>query len=385
VGAGGADVTQPHERILLTEGDSPAALATVRALRAAGYEPWVASAGGDTYAARSRATVGTVPVPVGPSGGRVFADAVVAAAVERSFAAVLPMSEAALLVLADVRDDVPADLAVGAPAPEIVDLATSKLDVGRLAGEAALEFPRRALDEAGGLPDGLAFPVVAKPLRSVVRRGARLEEIPVRYVRDAGELAAFAEAARDRVLVEEFLHGDLYAVCGVAWNGKSVCACHQVSSRIWPPYVGGTAYATTVPVDRLVQSRTERLLERIRWSGVFQAQFIRNERGSYLIDFNPRVYGSMALAIGAGANLPGIWTDLLLGRAPRVGACTAHVVYRSEKNDLRALPRAFFVGGPRSVGRPVSGRTVHQIFDRRDPFPVLTIVRRTLAKALKSV
>jgi predicted ATP-grasp superfamily ATP-dependent carboligase len=62
-----------------------------------------------------------------------------------------------------------------------------------------------------------------------------------------------------------------------------------------------------------------RLLKEIGWSGVFHVQFVRDQRDKhYLIDLNLRIYGSLALAVGAGLNLPGIWVDLLLCRRPDV-------------------------------------------------------------------
>jgi hypothetical protein len=92
-----------------------------------------------------------------------------------------------------------------------------------------------------------------------------------------------------------------------------------------------------------------------------------------VIDLNPRIYGSTALAIKAGHNLPAIWTDLLLGRDPRPGPYRAGVRYRVEEDDIRAI----------LVTRDWRGLiprrdTVHGVFDRADPLPSLESLRKLL-------
>jgi hypothetical protein len=101
---------------------------------------------------------------------------------------------------------------------------------------------------------------------------------------------------------------------------------------------------------------------------------IRCTHGDYVVDLNPRPYGSLALAIGAGLNLPAIWTDLLLGRRPVVGTARVGVRYRAESHDYKALVSAVIAGriaDALRIARP-RRRTVHAIFSFREPAPVLT-------------
>ena len=56
------------------------------------------------------------------------------------------------------------------------------------------------------------------------------------------------------------------------------------------------------------------------------------------IDFNPRLFGWMALAVGAGANLPAIWCDHLLGRTGvATGDARIGVHFRREDSELRRV------------------------------------------------
>src|SRR5437588_11823474 len=133
----------------------------------------------------------------------------------------------------------------------------------------------------------------------------------------------------DSLIVQPFLDGDLSASCGVFWEGELLCVEHQVARRIWPPDCGVSSYAETVPADPGLEEKIAALLRAIGWNGIFELQYIRRPEADYVIDLNTRFYGSLALAVRSGLNLPAIWLDLLLGRTPRIGSYRIGVRYRS--------------------------------------------------------
>jgi len=219
-----------------------------------------------------------------------------------------------------------------------------------------------------------------KPPATVVPHSGALRSVSVVLVGDAEELRAELErvAPGQARLVQPFIAGSLYAVCGVAWKGQAVCTFHQRSPRVWPPLVGGSSYAVAVRRDVELDRAVRELMHALRWDGIFCVQFLRDEAGSRLIDVNPRVYGSLALAIAAGYNLPAIWADLLLGRQPVIGPLREAVRFRAEEDDLRAIlwelrtrgrPRAMFGLVPRPG-------TIHPVWSWRDPRPVLTTLHK---------
>ena len=71
--------TENGMRVLVTGGDHTGSLAAVRALRAAGHEPWVGAVSGGGYAARSRAAAGVVALPYSGSEPAAFRDQLVGA------------------------------------------------------------------------------------------------------------------------------------------------------------------------------------------------------------------------------------------------------------------------------------------------------------------
>jgi predicted ATP-grasp superfamily ATP-dependent carboligase len=139
--------------------------------------------------------------------------------------------------------------------------------------------------------------------------------------------------------------------------------------------IGGSAYAETIPPDDELERGVGRFLQLVDWSGLFQVQFIQDERGEhYLIDFNPRVYGSLALAVAAGLNLLDIWVARLLGRPHHVDGYRIGTRFRNEEKDVRALAQMLVDGerlGALQGCMPRRG-TTHAIFSVHDPMPLLT-------------
>jgi predicted ATP-grasp superfamily ATP-dependent carboligase len=362
-------------------------LAAVRALRAAGYAPWLAVDQPGTYAGRSRATVGTVVVPDPAIDSEGFVREFTAAATRLSVAAVLPAEETHLHALAGREADF-SGIAFGVPSLESVEQATNKGLLPELAAAAKLRTPPTTIVRGDSKTVGAyGFPAVVKPLRTwIPRPNGTISYHPVRYVTTEQTAEEAIEDLPGREgLVQPYISGTNVSISGVSWEGELVCALHHISERIWPVTSGVTAFAKTIPPNPKLEQGVGNLLRAIRWSGPFEVEFRRSPRGEhYLIDLNPRIYGSLALAVAAGLNLPGIWVDLLLGRQPSVGGYRVGTRFRQEENDARALAGMLVNGEFRRVlqGLMPQRGTTHAIFSLRDPMPLLTSATK-LAKRHK--
>jgi predicted ATP-grasp superfamily ATP-dependent carboligase len=386
MGVRSATPSDPPRRLLVSGDDFHASLALVRALRAGGYLPFLADSVGGTYAGRSRAVAAVVCVPHAHDTPAAFVEALARAALDLEVDAILPGTEASLIALAQRREALPCEL--GAPARQIVDLATNKARVLELAAASGLDTPPSIVatpPELAARAEQVSYPAILKPLRTRLELGnSRLAYYKACRVNAAGELRAALEGLPETAwVVQPYLDGRLSALAGVAWEGRLVAAVHQVSHRIWPPDVGYSSYAETVGADLDLESRIASLLEQIGWSGLFQAQFLGGADGRrLLIDFNPRAYGSLALALRAGANLPALWAGLVLGTPPPPMRYRPGVRYRLEHNDIRAVARTLRDGDVLGalaalLPRP---RTAHAIFSLRDPGPLLTTAEKVLER-----
>ncbi|MDN5858538.1 MAG: ATP-grasp domain-containing protein [Pseudonocardia sp.] len=377
-------------RVLVSGGEYTGGLAAVRALRAAGYAPWVADPVDGSYGALSRAAAGSVRVTDPRTDALSFAGELAKAASRLGAAAVLPGTEPALLALGEHRDLFPSEVAVGAPDPELTIAATDKQRLAARAVAAGFAVPPTELVTLHDLHSGSVdppYPVVVKPVRSELVGSSGLQRFEVVSAHDRGELvAALAELPDHAGLVQPYLTGPIRTVNGVAWNGEVVAAVHKLAERTWPLDCGVVCYARTVPVDPDVDRCARALIADIGWSGLFNLQMISSGGRHHVIDLNPRIYHSLALAVAAGANLPAIWTALLLGRQPPLGEIRAGVRFRSEE-DAMALWGTFRSGRRGAALRGLVPRpgTAHAVMSLRDPAPMLNILRRARRVARRAV
>ena len=151
---------------------------------------------------------------------------------------------------------------------------------------------------------------------------------------DGPEDLARLGGRRAPIFVEEWITGEQTAVAGVIWGGRLRAVVHQRYLRTWPPECGVSCFAATIPHDPELEARIVRLLD--GHDGLFQCQFIDGR----LHDVNPRAYGSVALAVHAGVNLPAIVAGLTDGQ--EVGLhepvrARPDVHYRWLEGDVRHL------------------------------------------------
>lgn len=360
--------------VLLTE-DLPSygVLAAARALRAAGFRVAVAATDSGGYCSRSSAVDTNVTVPSPTLDAAGFVDVLAGTTRNLDAVALLPGTETALQVLAAARDSFAPELGLGTCEVDVVRRATDKTLLPALASAAGTtvpltrEVPRR--DVAAALQE-VGAPAVVKPLDRAALPAAAGFARRIDSAADAANLSL----PEGKWLVQPYLEGVLYAVGGVAWGGDIVCTVHQVAHRISPPDCGGTAYGETVPPDVRLDETARRLVAEIGWSGIFQVQFIRTAAADYLIDFNPRIYGTLALPVAAGLNLPAIWVERLLGGAAAFDGYAAGVRFRSEEKEGLAALAALRRRDWRTVASVLTPRrrTTHAAFAAADPLPVLT-------------
>lgn len=365
-------------RVLITEGDNVGVIAMVRGLARAGYDPWVAAAHRSAPALRSRSTAGTAIVPNPGSSASAFAQAIEQLADALDPVAVLPGGEKGMLALAELPDCAPIRQRLALCDRDSVHRATDKLILGELAGEAGLEVPESVVVTFDDVARGrvpLSLPALIKPHRTEVPSNGGFRSCGVRVVNTREQLVAALRSIPDgRGLLQRFHDGRLSAIGGVFWGGQIVAAVYQEAVRTWPVRCGQMSFAIALPRDEELERRIIPLLSALDWSGLFQIQFIETEQGRLLIDLNPRVYGSLSLALGAGQNLPAIWVGCLQGEASERSEYEPRVSFRNELLDAFALvasARGTKLG--KLARAAASGASTYAFFESGDPMPLLAL------------
>lgn len=376
-------------RVLVTGGDRAASLAAVRALRAAGYEPWAGVPSRRAYAARSRAAAGAVVLPDSGVAPAAFLNRLRDEVERLQARVVIPGNEQDLIAIASSPERL-VSAAAAIPPIDVVLRIIDKSVVYRLAEGLGFQIPRTYVLDDDRVLDGVEFPLIVKPARSArVAESGALIRTEAQLVTSRHHLERLADKLGSGPwLAQSHINGQLGAIGGVAHDGRVVAAVHQRSHRVWPPGAGVSSFAETVPADRKLEAKVAGLIDSLSWSGIFQAQFIHGDSGPHLIDVNPRLYGSLALATAAGVNLPAIWASLVSGSAVEPPMYRIGVRYRSEELDLRALAHVALRGQllTAAAGMLPHRHTTHSVISLADPAPGLTslgklarYVRRALA------
>jgi predicted ATP-grasp superfamily ATP-dependent carboligase len=367
--------------LVVEQGTSRGALAAVRALSAAGWHVGVGTPAGRGLASASRyCGARHVVRPAHEDLAQFLSDT--ADAVRRGgYDVVFGAGEAELLALSAHREAVPAVV----PHPErgAVRRALSKSELADAATRAGLAVPR-VLDPTTLTGESELFAVKAEMHANPEQPGSapRIDTNVVVGANAARRRVEEIRALGGRPLVQEFHEGRLLAYSVVTrGDGDDVVAeSMQVASHIWPLRAGASCRARTIAVDSRIAAPAARLLRDLGWFGLAELQFVVPPEGEpRLIDLNGRFYGSLSLAVAAGANLPAVWADLSLGRAVRPIRARPGVRYQWLHGDLQRAAATGGVGarvidGLRTVGAGIGA--THSVAMARDPAPALSELRR---------
>jgi predicted ATP-grasp superfamily ATP-dependent carboligase len=359
-----SSTTKPH--VMVTEGalgQSRAAVTAVRLAAESGRSASVTSSSTLTLAAASRFAARVIRVPAIADDRSGYIAAVRRELTQRPYISVLPASDAAILAL---------DCA----GSELV----SKTAMMRNAEAAGLKVPPSAtyqtkevlLDSAASL----RFPVIVKP---------NIKSALASYIRNPEDIAALQQNSFPAV-VQPYISDPMHGVVGLMWEGALVLAAHMDYQRTWPARCGTVSAARTTRADTQLEDGLAQLLD--GYNGLFHVDMA----GPYLLDVNPRVHATLALARRAGLNLVGSYCDLREGARVKPARAASGFAYRWIEGDIRSVVAAVRRGnvgarsGLRSL-RPHAG-TAHSLDIRRDPGPLVArvayVVNRLASKAFRA-
>lgn len=106
-------------------------------------------------------------------------------------------------------------------------------------------------------------------------------------------------------VVQQYVNGDGYGVSCLYWKGNRIA--HFTHRRLREKTeTGGTSTLREHQPNQLLEQMAFKLLDNLKWHGLAMVEFKFDtiEKKGYFIEINPRLWGSIHLAISAGVEFP---------------------------------------------------------------------------------
>ena len=365
-------------RVLVTDGETRAVVGVARGLAVDGFEVAVAATAPARLAPAhlSRAVGERLVVPDVLSAPDAFIRALERAVAGGSFGVLIPGADASLVRISSGRARLEPHVRLGLPSRESVERSLDKSDLAATASRHGLDPPPTVACAGPAAAVAAArqfgFPLLVKPMTSVDDRVSPPKRFASAWVDDPGELEATIAGFGGAGLVQRRVDGRVVSFAGVFAGGRLLGEAFSRYHRTWYPRAGNACYSETADAPADLRRRVVALLADLAWEGLFELELMETDGGVWhAIDMNPRPYGSIALAIGAGANLPSLWCRHLLGDDPDPVTATPGVFYRWTDADLRHGWWQWREGNRSAAARVLRPRAgvVHAFGRRLDPGP----------------
>jgi protein-tyrosine-phosphatase/predicted ATP-grasp superfamily ATP-dependent carboligase len=381
--------------VLILDGHSRAALETLQSLGRAGVQVDLAAETQDCLAMHSRYISRKLQQP---SQERVadFQSWLRERDKLRNYALIVPATETSLLGLRQLDENDTLRRKAVIAGDKALDITLDKEKTWQLAHQLGVPAPRGLLiSTLSDIDPVQQFPVVLKPTHSKVIIDGALRTLAVAVVRNQSERQ---EQLRrwlpvTAVQQQEYVRGHGVGVEFLFNRGRKIW--HFAHERVheYPLTGGASSYRRSIDPPPAMLHDAEKLLTALKWHGVAMVEFKIDAKGQHwLMEINPRLWGSLALSIDAGVDFPLGLLQIAQGEEPAPQPKYKVLYYtrdlrteldwikcniRADQHDpllhtrSRALSFLEFL-------RPLFGRESWDHFDWRD----LGITRRTLVLAV---
>ena len=381
--------------VLVLDGHSRAALETVQSLGRAGVQVDLAAETPDCLAMYSRYVSRKLQQPSQERAADFEAwlreqDRL------RSYTLIVPATETSLLGLRRLAENDPLRRKAVIAGDEALDIALDKEKTWQLAHQLGVPMPSGVL--LSTLPDVgqvRQFPVVLKPTHSKVVIDGALRTLAVSIVKNESERQQQLRRwlPLTQVQQQEYVQGRGVGVELLFNSGKKVW--HFAHERVheYPLTGGASSYRRSIDPPATMLDDAEKLLTALNWHGVAMVEFKIDANGQHwLMEINPRLWGSLALSLDAGLDFPLGLLKIASGEQPapqprynvpyytrdlRTDVDWLKCNFRSDHHDPLLHTRSRAVSFLELL-RPLLGRESWDHFDWRD----LGITRRALTLAV---
>ena len=304
------------ERVLVLGDGTRAFLAVVRSLGRMGLEVHAAQSDLSCPALRSRYVAATQNLPKYRSCPQRWEEALRDLVAAQDYRLVIPVNDASLLMLHHHAEALGSQR-LALPNADALKIFTNKGFARTVAQSVGVPICRgRALapeDDPSSLIREFGLPLALKPASPyVLGDAAAKREVRIIHDKAALERELSAGAMKDCV-IEAFFAGQGVGVSIVARRGE-IMQAYQHRRLRESSEAGMSTSRISEAVDDILLASVKSLARALQLHGVAMFEFRHNNQsGEYvLLEVNLRFWGSLPLALAAGADFPAMLYDLLV-------------------------------------------------------------------------
>jgi predicted ATP-grasp superfamily ATP-dependent carboligase len=311
------------KKILVTDGNSRAALAITRSLGSKGYCIYVGERVKRSLSSSSKYCYKSVLYPDPVSEYQDFCETIKQIVKESQIDLVIPVTDVCVFPITKMGED--GELGCQSPLVnnETMRLAADKSELIKLSQQLGIAVPlSQTLEKKTDLNlDALEipFPVVIKPSRSRVMIDGKWIFTSVSYAKDKDELLDILNNTDKQlypIILQERVSGKGLGAFYCYDNGVCTAKFSHRRIREKPPSGGVSVLRESVQIDPIVDEQSQSLLSQLNWHGVAMVEYKYDQKNNipYFMEVNGRFWGSLQLAIDAGVDFPNMLVNIMQKR-----------------------------------------------------------------------
>lgn len=213
------------------------------------------------------------------------------------------------VIIAAHREFLPTDVIIPIPELDQLKIANDKSSIQEYAIANNVNTAKRIFyNNSKQLLEliGKAQNVVIRLRKGNSAKGVFYATGPVETVNIVKDIIAKFKCSNDRLpVVQEYVKGEGWGVSCLYWEGKRIA--HFTHRRLREKTLtGGTSTLREHQPNELLESMAFTMLDKLKWHGLAMVEFKYDpvSKKGYFIEINPRLWGSIHLAISAGVEFP---------------------------------------------------------------------------------
>ncbi|MES9824299.1 MAG: ATP-grasp domain-containing protein [Candidatus Thiodiazotropha endolucinida] len=307
------------KNILVTDGNSRAALAVTRSLGSKGYKLFVGERVKPSLASRSKYCNEAVLYPDPVNEYDKFCKTIKEIIDILNIDLVIPVTDICIFPISNMVKDGAIKNKTQLANDDTMKLAADKSELTKHAAE--LEIPVPSSHIIGSKKDialhnlKIPYPVVVKPSRSRIMIDGKWIFTSVTYADSYDELQSILEKTNHAifpVILQERVRGKGIGAFYCYDNGRCIAKFSHRRIREKPPSGGVSVLRESVEIDPDIDRHSQMLLKKIKWHGVAMVEYKYDDEKDipYFMEINGRFWGSLQLAIDAGVDFPNILANI---------------------------------------------------------------------------